>query len=605
MLKLINTSSKNINIQIQSPTGVQDDYCLAPGEFCNRNVLNNVCTESLEESYYIAVDNNSYTGTLFDCYNFLMNFGIELSVDNKIEQELSSSLILDKYSFYIYAMEVYGQNINITNNHNRFREVVEDLLGEDLILIDDNDKYIIINQSEAPITFKFWSINTRSSLISALAASNKNFLKNYNISFNSYSLSLTLGPVEANQIKSIIVPSRYNAELDTIMTTRDSEDTEYFQELSASYHTTYFQEEDFGLNTLDSNCLYGNKGMFIRNTFSTYDEEEDLFEDFLKVTYIPYSLLYGDEVPVGLVENYQMVVSYSDYESYYYKYFTTDPNDGSLIQLPKQTIPKMSMRFKTGQYGYFWSYIENPSALTRIINVETQEVLFYASPNNSIGTYSMPTNTEFELEVETLFPQSVSCYLTGNSIEEVVSFFNRPIYRYSFYHYNGFETSNLLKVPDTTPQMTSGDYNAMFRNCTRFVGTELANWRPAYIYSCYEMFRNCYAFNGDVSDWDMSRADNIQYMFYYCSAFNQNIGKWNVSNVVYMNYAFYSCGVLNQDISSWRVSRCRYFERTFMYCNEMQSDCSKWCVSNYWYNTYFNYSTNIISPVWGTCPLGY
>ena len=45
------------------------------------------------------------------------------------------------------------------------------------------------------------------------------------------------------------------------------------------------------------------------------------------------------------------------------------------------------------------------------------------------------------------------------------------------------------------------------------------------------MFQTTTAFNGNISDWDISKVTNISYMFKSATAFNQNISGWNVSNV--------------------------------------------------------------------------
>ena len=42
-----------------------------------------------------------------------------------------------------------------------------------------------------------------------------------------------------------------------------------------------------------------------------------------------------------------------------------------------------------------------------------------------------------------------------------------------------------------------------------------------------EMFFGCTAFNGDLSEWDVSQVTNMIGMFYGCSAFNFRIESWN------------------------------------------------------------------------------
>ena len=44
------------------------------------------------------------------------------------------------------------------------------------------------------------------------------------------------------------------------------------------------------------------------------------------------------------------------------------------------------------------------------------------------------------------------------------------------------------------------------------------------------MFLNCYKFNSDISNWDVSNVTNMNFMF-HGSKFNGDISKWDVSNV--------------------------------------------------------------------------
>ena len=45
------------------------------------------------------------------------------------------------------------------------------------------------------------------------------------------------------------------------------------------------------------------------------------------------------------------------------------------------------------------------------------------------------------------------------------------------------------------------------------------------------MFRRAYAFNGDISSWDVGNVTNMQQMFQAATSFDQDIGGWNVSKV--------------------------------------------------------------------------
>ena len=74
------------------------------------------------------------------------------------------------------------------------------------------------------------------------------------------------------------------------------------------------------------------------------------------------------------------------------------------------------------------------------------------------------------------------------------------------------------------------------------------------------MFEYAYAFNQDISTWDVSNVTNMEYMFLYAYNFNQNLSAWDVSNVTDMEYMFYDAQNFNQDLSAWDVSNVQgYF----------------------------------------------
>ena len=54
------------------------------------------------------------------------------------------------------------------------------------------------------------------------------------------------------------------------------------------------------------------------------------------------------------------------------------------------------------------------------------------------------------------------------------------------------------------------------------------------------MFRNATSFNQDISSWDISNANSLNYMFDGATAFQQNIGSWDVSNITGPQWAFMS-----------------------------------------------------------------
>ena len=93
------------------------------------------------------------------------------------------------------------------------------------------------------------------------------------------------------------------------------------------------------------------------------------------------------------------------------------------------------------------------------------------------------------------------------------------------------------------------------------------------------MFYECYAFNQNISSWNVTNVKDMRGMFCSCSAFNQDISSWDVSSVIYMGSMFYGCSAFNQDISSWDVSKVTEMYRMFQNCSAFNQDISSWDVS--------------------------
>ena len=84
------------------------------------------------------------------------------------------------------------------------------------------------------------------------------------------------------------------------------------------------------------------------------------------------------------------------------------------------------------------------------------------------------------------------------------------------------------------------------------------------------------AFNGDISNWDVSSVTYMINMFYRAIAFNGDISEWDVSSVTNMDYMFDQASAFNQNLSSW-------------------------CVTNITSEP-FRFGNAGTDPVWGTCP---
>jgi surface protein len=57
------------------------------------------------------------------------------------------------------------------------------------------------------------------------------------------------------------------------------------------------------------------------------------------------------------------------------------------------------------------------------------------------------------------------------------------------------------------------------------------------------MFVYCVSFNHNISNWNVSKVENMEAMFWRCYEFNQDISNWDVSKVKDMSSMFTSCEI--------------------------------------------------------------
>jgi surface protein len=113
--------------------------------------------------------------------------------------------------------------------------------------------------------------------------------------------------------------------------------------------------------------------------------------------------------------------------------------------------------------------------------------------------------------------------------------------------------------------------NSYDRVCTSFIADmsnlfdrkntsqDISNWDVSNVQNMNYMFARNYGFNSDISNWDVSNVISMDSMFWVSSSFNQDLSSWDVSNVQNMNSMFRSASSFNQDLSSWDVNKVVFF----------------------------------------------
>ena len=142
----------------------------------------------------------------------------------------------------------------------------------------------------------------------------------------------------------------------------------------------------------------------------------------------------------------------------------------------------------------------------------------------------------------------------------------------SFYNYNkdkGIFDGMHFKYIDISGWNVSNaeSMQYMFFECSELKSVgDISSWDVSKVTNMNSMFYRCKKFNQDISGWDVSKVSDMSYMFGYCESFNKNISSWDVSSVTDMSYMFYDCEKFNQDLSDWDVSNVRQKDHMFYIC---------------------------------------
>ena len=90
------------------------------------------------------------------------------------------------------------------------------------------------------------------------------------------------------------------------------------------------------------------------------------------------------------------------------------------------------------------------------------------------------------------------------------------------------------------------------------------------------MFNREYAFNQDISGWDVGSVTDMGSMFRMASAFNQDISGWYVGSVTHMGGMFEYASSFNQDISGWDVGSVMYMDFMFASASAFNQNLCPW-----------------------------
>ena len=96
------------------------------------------------------------------------------------------------------------------------------------------------------------------------------------------------------------------------------------------------------------------------------------------------------------------------------------------------------------------------------------------------------------------------------------------------------------------------------------------------------LFNNFTSFNGDISEWNVSKVENMNGIFMNCENFEGwQIENWNTDSLVYANSMFYNCEKFDCNLSNWNTSNIKYSKEMFRYCENFKGKgLENWNTSN-------------------------
>jgi len=114
--------------------------------------------------------------------------------------------------------------------------------------------------------------------------------------------------------------------------------------------------------------------------------------------------------------------------------------------------------------------------------------------------------------------------------------------------------------------------HSMFYKCENF-DSDLSGWDVSNVNDMGEMFKDCTKFTGKgLENWKPIKCEDMGCMFYNCVNFDSDLSGWNISNVEYMGEMFKNCTIFTGNgLDEWKPIKCKDISHMFDKCNSLNN----------------------------------
>ena len=120
-----------------------------------------------------------------------------------------------------------------------------------------------------------------------------------------------------------------------------------------------------------------------------------------------------------------------------------------------------------------------------------------------------------------------------------------------------------------------------FENCHDYYGVHISDWDVSRVEDMNNLFGSYSGFNADISRWDVSSVTDMNSMFSNTQSFNGDLSNWNTHAVTSMSYMFQNVENFNADISRWNTQSLAFMQNMFENAKSFDADITKWTCDAY------------------------